>query len=194
MRRWSRAARCWVPVSPTAATGCCTTAADLAEGLGRPAALVDTLVLLALTRAAHSDYRGVGPYLDRAFAIAREHGWGASPRLANAHLLRAWCARLRMEDGVARWHAARARALLDATADPRVAASVQLLDEVIAFEADPRAVRLRRRGAPGLGGRRGRRMPALVVHAALVDAQVQPDAPPGRPGPRDRGRRTPHRG
>ncbi len=156
---------------PTAATFVLDTAADLAEGLGRPAALVDTLVLLALTRAASSDYRGVGPYLDRAFAIAREHGWGASPRLANAHLLRAWCARLRMEDGVARWHAARARTLLDATADPSVTASVQLLDDVIAFEADPRAFASAGEVHQVWKGVEGRRTPALVVHAALVDAR-----------------------
>ena len=156
---------------PAAATFVLDTAADLAEGLGRPAALVDTLVLLALTRAACSDYRGVGPYLDRAFAIAREHGWGASPRLANAHLLRAWCARLRMEDGVARWHAARARTLLDATADPSVTASVQLLDDVIAFEADPRTFASAGEVHQVWKGVEGRRTPALVVHAALVDAR-----------------------
>jgi LuxR family maltose regulon positive regulatory protein len=156
---------------PTAATVALDAAADLAEGLDRPAAHVDTLVLLALTRAACSDYRGVGPYLDRAFAIARGHGWGASPRLANAHLLRAWCARLRMEDSVARWHAARARTLLDGSADPSVTASVRLLDEVMAFEADPREL-----ASAGHVHRvwecvEGRSAPALVVHAALVDTR-----------------------
>ncbi|WP_155918186.1 LuxR C-terminal-related transcriptional regulator [Marmoricola sp. URHB0036] len=156
----------------TAATLVLDAAADLAEGLGRPAALVDTLGLLALARAACSDYRGVGPYLDRAFAIAREHGWGASPRLANAHLLRAWCARLRMEDGVARWHASRARTLLDGSSDPGVAAAVLLLDQVIAFEADPRAFTSAGEVHDVWAGAETRRTPALVVHAALVDARI----------------------
>jgi len=157
--------------SPDAASRVLLGAADLAEGLGRPAALIDTLVLLALTRAAHSDFRGTGPYLDRAFAIAREQGWGASPRLANAHLLRAWCARLRLEDGVARWHAARARALLDVHADPVVVASVRVLSDVIAFEADPRAFASAEEVHRVWEGLDGDRMPSLVVHAALVDAR-----------------------
>jgi LuxR family maltose regulon positive regulatory protein len=155
-----------------AAVGLLETAADLAGGLGRPAALVDSLVLLALARAARSDFRDVGPYLDRAFAIARDQGWGASPRLATAHLLRAWCARLRMEDGVARWHVARARTLLDATAAPSVAASVHLLDEVIAFEADPRTSGSADQVHGVWGSVEGGRMPSLVVHAALVDARL----------------------
>jgi LuxR family transcriptional regulator, maltose regulon positive regulatory protein len=154
------------------ATEVLTTAADLAEGLDRPAVLVDVLILLAMTRAARSDFRGVGPYLDRAFALARAHGWGASPRLANAHMLRAWCARLRMDDGVARWHVARASALLDSTADPRVAAAVRLLDEVFGFEADPRSSVIADHVHAVSENAGSGHMPALVAHVALVDARI----------------------
>ncbi len=146
-------------------------AAALAEGLGRPAALLDALVLVALARAGESDHRGAGSYLDRAFAIAVEHGWGASPRLAQAHLLRAWCARLRLDEAAARRHAQRARTLVDLTSDPIVAASVHALDEILTFEADPAA-----NGAADNLHRAWEafdrpRMPALVVHAALVDVR-----------------------
>ena len=146
-------------------------AAALAEGLDRPAALLDALVLVALARAGESDHRGAGSYLDRAFAIAVEQGWGASPRLAQAHLLRAWCARLRLDEAAARRHAQRARTLVDPTSDPIVAASVHALDEILTFEADPAAT-----GAADNLHRAWEafdrpRMPALVVHAALVDVR-----------------------
>ncbi|MET0837931.1 MAG: LuxR C-terminal-related transcriptional regulator [Marmoricola sp.] len=153
------------------ATASLQTAAGLAEGLGRPAALLDALVLLALTRAAVSDYRGVGPYLDRAFGIAVQHGWGASPRLAQAHLLRAWSARLRLDDTAAQRHAQRARALVDLTSDPTVAASVHALDEILAFEADPAAIGAADNLHRAWEAFDRKRMPALVVHAALVDVR-----------------------
>ena len=146
-------------------------AAALAEGLDRPAALLDALVLVALARAGESDHRSAGSYLDRAFAIAVEQGWGASPRLAQAHLLRAWCARLRLDEAAARRHAQRARTLVDLTSDPIVAASVHALDEILTFESDPAAT-----GAADNLHRAWEafdrpRMPALVVHAALVDVR-----------------------
>jgi LuxR family maltose regulon positive regulatory protein len=157
---------------PVVAIDVLETPADLAEGLQRPAAVVDALVMTAMARASVSEYPKVGPLLDRAFAIAREHGWGASPRLANAHLLRAWCARLRMEDTIARWHVARARALLDTTAEPAVVASVVLLDEVISFEADPGSFASADQVHEVWKGGDGVRMPSLVVHAALVDVRL----------------------
>ena len=155
----------------TASTEALLAAADLAEGLDRPAALVDSLVLLASNRTACSEFREAAPYLDRAFAIADHQGWGASPRLAYAHLLRAWSARLRMDDLAARRHTARARALLDPSADPTVVASINILSDVIAFEADPLEFVSADRLHAIWDGFKGERAPSLVLHAAMVDVR-----------------------
>ena len=146
-------------------------AAELAYGLGRPAAVLDALVLLALTKAASSDFRGVGPFLDRAFAIAEENGWGASPRLANAHCCAPGVRGSACDDDCRREARHRALALLDATTGSLGGGLGAHPREVLAFEADPRAFgsadRLHRSGRCV----RRTRTQALVVHAALVDVR-----------------------
>jgi LuxR family maltose regulon positive regulatory protein len=113
------------------------TTSELAQGLGRDAVLIDSLTMLASAETACSHFGVVDGYLDQAFDAARQHGWGASPRLAYAHLLGAWSCRQRLDDEGARRHVALARAVVHPAADPAVLGSVRALDGAMRFEADP---------------------------------------------------------
>jgi len=115
-------------------------ATELAEGLARDAVLIDALTMRASAESARSQFGVVDGYLDRAFETARHHGWGASPRLAYAHLLSAWSCRQRLDDEGARRHVALARALVHPAADPTVLGSVRALEGALRFEADPSQV------------------------------------------------------
>ena len=156
---------------PAAATFVLDSAVDLAEALGRPAALLDALVLLALTRAP---VRTTAALVPTWTARSRSHAsTGGAPRRDSRTPTcsgpgvpgSGW--RTASPAGTPPGH----ERSWTGPSDPSVTASVRLLDEVIAFEADPLAF-----AAAGEVHRvwesvEGRRTPALVVHAALVDAR-----------------------
>ena len=123
-----------------APSSCWPRPTELAQGLARDAVLIDSLTMMASAETARSQFGVVDGYLDRAFETARHHGWGASPRLAYAHLLSAWSCRQRLDDDGARRHVALARALVHPAADPTVLGSVRALDGALRFEADPSQV------------------------------------------------------
>ena len=146
---------------------------ELAEGLARDAALIDALTMTASAESARSRFHVVDAYLDRAFETARHHGWGASPRLAHAHLLSAWSCRQRLDDGGARRHAALARTLVHPAADPTVLAPVRALDGALRFEADPSQVEeVEQMHEVWQSFTSTRVAPAWLVGAALLHARL----------------------
>ena len=157
--------------------------AELAQGLGRDAVLIDSLTMMASAETARSHFAAADGYLDRAFETARHHGWGASPRLAYAHLLSAWSCRQRLDDDGARRHVALARAQVHPAADPIVLGSVR---------APGRSPALRGRPVPGAGGRADARGVAVLrvgPGGSRLDGRrgsaarpAQPAAPPRQPG------------
>ena len=146
---------------------------ELAQGLARDAVLIDSLTMMASAESARSHFGVVDGYLDRAFETARHHGWGASPRLAYAHLLSAWACRQRLDEEGARRHVALARALVHPTADPTVLGSVRALDGALRFEADPSQVEeVEQMHEVWQSIASAQVAPAWVVGAALLHARL----------------------
>ncbi|MET0837139.1 MAG: LuxR C-terminal-related transcriptional regulator [Marmoricola sp.] len=146
---------------------------ELAQGLERDAVLIDSLTMLASADSARSDFRAADAHLDRAFATARQHGWGASPRLAYAHLLSAWSCRQRLDDDGARRHVSLARGQVHPAADPTVLGSVQALDGALRFEADPSQVQeVEQMHEVWRSFASAQVAPAWVVGAALLHARL----------------------
>ncbi len=98
---------------------------ELARGLGRPAALIDSLTFRSALHSARSEIGQTTADAREAIQIADYHGWGSSPRMSYAHLNSAWGAWQELNDGLARWHADRAAALLEPAAEPTIALAVR---------------------------------------------------------------------
>ena len=147
--------------------------AELAQGLGRDAVLIDSLTMMASAETARSHFATADGYLDRAFETARHHGWGASPRLAYAHLLSAWSCRQRLDDDGARRHVALARAQVHPAADPIVLGSVRTLDGALRFEADSSQVQeIEQMHEVWQSFASAQVAPAWMVGAALLHARL----------------------
>ena len=148
------------------------TGAELARGLGRPAALIDCLTYLSSVASSRSDFSAMPRLLEEIFELASSYGWATSSRVSYAHVLAGWHARQDLDDAASRHHADLAAALCDPLADPSIVIAVRALQAAVTFQMDghdpSEADRLH---AVWDGYAGSEATPALVVYAALTDAR-----------------------
>ena len=146
-------------------------AVQLAEGLRRPAALVEALTVSAQISSAKSDFHTLEVRARHGIEVAERAGLAGSQRAAFLHLFAGWSARQRLEDVRARHHATTARNLVEQEDEPTVILAVRALHAATLFQTDD--------GVPADAHRlhglwhlaEGSHLsPELVVYAATVDA------------------------
>jgi LuxR family maltose regulon positive regulatory protein len=148
-------------------------AVELAEGLGRGAALVDARTQLASVSSSRSDFHRMRERVSRALEVAEQSGWSGTARAAYGYALAGWGARQDLDEAEARRLAQWAFDVVDPTDEPSVVVAVQALRSGVEVQAEgggPVDADLLHEawhedGHPSIG-------PDLVAYAALADAHV----------------------
>ena len=153
-------------------------AVELARGLHRTAALIDSLGMLGGVHSSRSMFDPMRVCVQEALDLGEAHGWAATPRMAYPHLLRAWAAYQDLDNDLARAHIGLAVELVEPTADPTVLLAIAGLDTALSYDQAmgdqsgsqaEDAAQMHEVMARMPGREMG---PTLVTYAAVRDAQM----------------------